>query len=67
MTQPYTCWQDVLSYIKENQGKNGVTQERIRWHFQVNPYGPLRKLTEKGLIRVERDERDRRMRRYYRV
>jgi len=62
MTHIYTRQTDVLAYIKENPG---VSQERIRLHFGVNPYGPLRKLRQQGLIRSERNENDRREKRYY--
>lgn len=62
MTHTYTRQVDVLAYIKENEG---VSQERIRLHFGINPYTLLRKLRQAGLIRSERDENDGRERRYY--
>lgn len=61
MSHLYTRQVDVLAYIKENEG---VSQERIRLHFGINPYMLLHKLRKEGLIKSYPGAIDRRERKY---
>ena len=71
MTHTYTRQADILAYIRDNPG---VSKERIRLHFTIDPSMLIYKLRRRGLIETmifygaeDGIHGDRRKRRYFAI